>query len=200
MDMNNFTTAKSSLLLATIFSVAATTAVAQTPNYNETYLADSFSKSGSLKVKVVSNDSEYIQKSIEKKLSLAECPKYIKSTFSLNITDLAKLLHVSRPTSYKYINGEIPEDSVELIDNLYEVANLWDEKTNGKSIGMELKRNHDGNSLFKLLSEKKYDLANSYLVKIADLVNSRSSRTNDLSAKSKHNQFSPDMTRKMIRS
>lgn len=200
MDTNSFTTSRSSLLVAGLFSIVTTTAAAQVPNFDETCVVDSFSKSGSLKVKVSSNDSEYIQNSIEKKRPLAECPKYIKAIFSLNITDLAKLLHVSRPTAYKYINGEIPEDSMELIDNLYEIANLWEEKANGKPIGMELKRSHDGNSLFKLLSEKEYDLANTYLIKIADLVNSRSSRTSDLSAKSKHKQFSPDMTRKTIRS
>jgi len=202
MENNYFTTStKSSAIIASVFTLMTTTALAQPVNFKPLTRINDFSKSGSLvKYRTASNDDFVESKpyKVESKLPLNECPAFIKNKFNLNITDLARIFHVSRPTAYKYLNGDIPQDNTTVVDKLYELAEYWKEKSNDSNIGMELKRKHGGQSLFSLMENKEYEQAYSFINEIAELVSSREKRVSNISNMAKHNSFSPDMTRKSV--
>jgi hypothetical protein len=202
MSEYNFTTSNTRTIAAGIFSIITTATSAQVANFDDSYLLESLTTSGSVRVKAADSaaNAEFLQDAFEVKLSLSDCPRFIQNAFSLNITDMAKILDVSRPTAYKYLNGDIPEDSAELIDSLYTLALFWQEQTDGKSIGMELKRAHDGESLFDLLVKREYELSKNYLKSIASLINQRVERSTNTAFMGKHNNFSPDMLRKSVES
>jgi hypothetical protein len=202
MENSFFTTStKSSAIIAGVFTLMTTTAAAQPVNFKPLTSTNDFSKSGSLvKYRTASNDDviEIKKYEVKSKLPLNNCPEFIKNKFNLNITDLAKIFHVSRPTAYKYLNGDIAEDNTLVVDELYSLAEYWKEKSNDSSIGMELKRQHGGESLFNLMENKEYDQAYSLIEIIAESVISRGKRVSGISNMAKHNSFSPDMTRKSV--
>lgn len=202
-DFQLTTTKSSAIALASLMAVMTTSHATNLPEYKiEKYHNKFSSSSGSfldLSLKDAANDN--VIKAAKAKLAINECPNYIKSTFGLNITDLSKVLGVSRPTAYKYIDGDIPHgDNSELIEKLYELASYWESKAEGMKLGMEFKRKYKKNSLYQLMMEKEFELARNLIDDIAVVVSARKSRSSEGLKTSMHGEFNPDMTRTSIKS
>lgn len=161
------------------------------------YYYENLAQSGSLtKVSILPKEAECnITEEIEsERLSLGECPAFIKNTFGFNVTDFSRMLAISRPTAYKYLDGDIPDSSSETIERLYSLAQLWQSKVGDLKLGMEFKRPYDGRSLYELLLDGNYDLSKIQIEKIAKVVNSRKERANK-SLNRGANQHNPEIIR-----
>lgn len=143
---------------------------------------------------------EPVQEAVQPlKLALEECPAYIKKSFGMNVTDVSKVFGISRPTAYKYLDGDIPSgDNSKMIEELYLLAELWNSESGGLKLGMEFKRDYHNKSLYNLLVEKDYQRAKKLIVEIAAVVSTRQTRAVKNVDESKHNSFSPDMVRRSI--
>lgn len=82
----------------------------------------------------------------------------IKQSFGLNITDLADVLNVKRPTVYEWLSGKEPRRSnQERIYQLYELASGW-QNSNGYNLSKYVHNPiHDGKSLYDFLSSEIID-------------------------------------------
>ncbi|MBA4158476.1 MAG: hypothetical protein H0X65_13510 [Gemmatimonadetes bacterium] len=85
----------------------------------------------------------------------------IQEVFSLTVTDLARVLGVSRPTLYAWLQEEVftPRDPevAERLRELYEMATVWDEQVSGQ-VGRFLKVPVvDDRSLLELLQQDPWD-------------------------------------------
>lgn len=85
----------------------------------------------------------------------------IQDVFSLTVTDLARVLGVSRPTLYAWLQEEVftprDPDVAERLRELYETAAAWDEQVSGQ-VGRFLKVPVIGDqSLLELLQQDPWD-------------------------------------------
>lgn len=104
----------------------------------------------------------------------------IKEMLGINISDLAKILGVSRPTVYKYLDGEGPTDSflVSHITDVYNISELWNKHTSN-SIGKELKRKYsDVGSLLDMMSTRpmNYDAVATRVIELSKISEDRTQR------------------------
>lgn len=120
-------------------------------------------------------------------VSVDEMADEIKSLLGLNMSDLAKILQVSRPTAYKYLEGEGPTDPalVSRMQQIYSLATEWNSITN-LPISKELKRIYPkSKSLLNLMTQEEIDmnLLTSRVRELATLAEKRKNRkdisTND---------------------
>jgi predicted transcriptional regulator len=115
-------------------------------------------------------------------VSVDQMANEIKGLFGLNISDLAKILNVSRPTVYKYLQGEGPTDPtlVTRIQHIYSLATEWNTITS-KPISKELKRAYPkSKSLLELMTQQEIniDFLTSRVRELAALSETRSERLN----------------------
>lgn len=119
-------------------------------------------------------------------VSIDKMANEIKNRFGVNTSDLAKILQVSRPTVYKYLQGEGPTDSnlVSRMQQIYSLATEWSSITN-RPISKELKRVYPrSRSLLDLITQNDIDmnLLTSRVRELASLSEKRSNRVDsDLS-------------------
>tara|TARA_R110000782_G_scaffold251407_1_gene338970 strand:+ start:873 stop:1796 length:924 start_codon:yes stop_codon:yes gene_type:complete len=113
----------------------------------------------------------------KERLNLRDNTSFIKNTFGINVTDFSKILGISKTTAYKYLDGDVPDSSIETIDRLYSLAKLWESKVGNLKLGMEFKRSYEGRRLYELLVSGEYDLSEAQIEKIAKVVNFRNERT-----------------------
>lgn len=93
-------------------------------------------------------------------VSVDEMANEIKNLLGLNTSDLAKILQVSRPTAYKYLEGEGPTDPalVSRMQQIYSLAAEWSNITN-LPISKELKRIYPkSKSLLELMTQQEIDM------------------------------------------
>lgn len=131
-------------------------------------------------------------------LAFSECPLFIKNTFGISVTDFAKVLNISRPTAYKYLDGEIPSTSNSVIESLYSLAQSWSTNTEGATLGMEFKRSYDGKSLYDSLIEGDYVQSKLQLEKITKVVNSRRERAQSYTKSKKKKRVNLDIIRQSV--
>jgi hypothetical protein len=164
------------------------------------YYYENLAQSGSLKkVSILSKEmeDETTEQSEKERLALGECPSFIKNTFGLNVTDFSKILGISRPTAYKYLDGDVPDNGSGTIEHLYSLAKLWESKVGNLKLGMEFKRPYEGRSLYELLVSGEYDLSEAQIEKIAKVVNSRKERA-DKSLDRNAIRHNPDIVRHSV--
>lgn len=111
---------------------------------------------------VISNaDVQEEQISESSTISVDAMTTQIKDLFGVNVSDLAKVIGVSRPTAYKYLSEEGPTDTaiIERIHKMHELAELWGSLTT-RPISRELKRSYpDSPSLIDIISADPVDYA-----------------------------------------
>lgn len=200
----NFTTSRSTIVMAGLLVLSSASQTLASEYTCKSYYNEFSGHSGSgITVTKGSKNTCYSEEQAvnpaEFKLALSECPAFIKQSFGLNVTDVSKILSISRPTAYKYLDGDIPSgENAELIEKLYNLALVWNREAKGAALGMEFKRNYNGHSLYNLLVEKQFDGAEQLVVDIAKVVVSRQARVKSTGEISMNNHFSPDMVRKTI--
>jgi transcriptional regulator with XRE-family HTH domain len=89
--------------------------------------------------------------------NLASIVAKIQSVFSLNISEVASVVGVQRPTIYAWANGDsIPHDSnYRRLQHLYNIAEVMQTKFGTKLSKLQKGRNVEGLSLIDLLSREK---------------------------------------------
>jgi hypothetical protein len=187
---------------AAILMMMASTALSSSEYNNERMTADSYyyenvAPCGSLTIVRTPPEDETTEQSEQERLALGECPSFIKNTFGLNVTDFSKILGISRPTAYKYLDGDVPDSSSETIEHLYSLAQLWKSKVGNLKLGMEFKRPYEGRSLYELLASGEYDLSEAQIEKIAKVVSSRKERA-DKSLDRNDIRHNPDIVRHSV--
>jgi len=196
-NINFSTSSKSYLKVGILVASTALTGFGNDEPTIEPYYYENIASSGSL-TKVSKVGPELAGPVEKERLALDECPEFIKKTFGLNVTDFSKILGISRPTAYKYLDGDIPNNSSETIDKLYSLAQLWEKKGRNSKLGMELKRPYDGHSLYELLMNGEYDLSETQIEKIAKVVNSRKLRAAKNIEGSTSSRYNPDIVRQSV--
>ncbi|MCY1152682.1 MAG: helix-turn-helix domain-containing protein [Sphaerochaetaceae bacterium] len=84
-----------------------------------------------------------------------------RNTLGLNITDLSKLLNVSRPTIYSYLNGNEQKNksSDKIIKTLNEILRIVKEENNINSFSSLFKRrDSEGNTLINYIEKDSNDI------------------------------------------
>lgn len=201
-NLNFSTSSKSCSVIG--FILIASTALSNSEyddRTTEPYYYENIAQSGSLtKVSLLEGKMEpESSHQIEKdRLALGECPSFIKNTFGLNVTDFSKILGISRPTAYKYLDGDIPDNSGEAIEQLYSLAKLWEKKVGNSKLGMEFKRPYEGRSLYELLATGEYNLSEAQIEKIAKVVNSRNERAAKSLERTSSSRHNPDIVRRSV--
>ena len=203
MNNINFSTSSKSCSAIGLILIAST--ALSNSRYDELttepYYYENIAQSGSLtKVSILEEEmeSESADQVEKERLALGECPAFIKNTFGLNVTDFSKILGISRPTAYKYLDGDIPDNSSETIEQLYSLAQLWESKVQSSKLGMEFKRPYEGRSLYELLVSGEYHLSETQIKKIAKVVNSRKTRAAKSLVRSSSSRHNPDIVRQSV--
>jgi len=203
MNNINFSTSSKSCSAIGLIIIAST--ALSNSRYDELttepYYYKNIAQSGSLtKVSILDGEkeSEPADQIEKERLALGECPGFIKNTFGLNVTDFSKILGISRPTAYKYLDGDIPVNSSETIEQLYFLAQLWKREVGNSKLGMEFKRPYEGRSLYELLVSGEYHLSKTQIEKIAKVVNSRKTRAAKNLEQGSSIRHNPDITRQSV--
>lgn len=200
--MPNLNTSNSNYMLASAFACAIMTSNAvQLPDENHKTSSDEsyYNLSDFVNLKTSQGNVLLDNTNMSYDLSSLRYPSIIKDSFKLNMTDLSKLIGISRPTAYKYINGKITnENHWTTINELYELSNYWKEIAQNLPIGMEIKRNYDNKNLISLVNDNDFENAKILLTKIAKVVVSRYKNAQKNEAMLKHGNFNPDMIRKSV--
>jgi DNA-binding transcriptional regulator YiaG len=93
--------------------------------------------------------------------TLGEKLTFVRHYFSLNVSDLARVLRVGRPTLYSWIRGEAEPHRAnqDRIDDIYEIASDWRQVT-AEPIGwLGRSRSSSGQTFIEALSEERLDQA-----------------------------------------
>jgi hypothetical protein len=88
-------------------------------------------------------------------VDLTEKLAYVQDQFSLNLSDTAAVLRVSRPTVYAWLrdDSEPQEHNIHRIDRLYALAKEWRETSPAPLGDCNRRIVHSGRSILELLSE-----------------------------------------------
>lgn len=89
----------------------------------------------------------------------------LRKMMGLNISEIAEILHVSRPTIYGWVDSEISlrNDHQVRLNDIYDICVFWTKKEIGYlTTYLHKKSNNQSKSLFMMLSEKKLDIDNIY--------------------------------------
>ncbi len=90
-------------------------------------------------------------------LTISEQVELIKKSFGLNISAMAELLNVSRPTVYAWLKGEPPktQENISHINFVENQARMYGELNLVRPDNFIKRPLFDGESLFSLLKQKK---------------------------------------------
>ncbi|ARG15464.1 TPA: XRE family transcriptional regulator [Acinetobacter nosocomialis] len=110
-------------------------------------------------------------------LSISEQVKIIKDSFGLNMSAMAELLNISRPTIYAWIRGEPPktQDNISHISFVEKQALLYRDLHLDRPDNFIKRPIFDGESLFSLLREEKQ--INDYMYTLIKDLDTKESQT-----------------------
>lgn len=95
-----------------------------------------------------------------KRFSTKDQIDLIRKSMGLSISDIATVLHVSRPTVYQWLDAEISvrDNHQERLNDIYEICLFWRKKKIGSlNVYLYKKPNNASKSLIEILTEDQLD-------------------------------------------